>query len=105
MRNFLGIILWMGLNTLSSLAHYWRQDLLFVNNINKVMARNRFELLLSVYHCGNNANANEDNRLYKIQDLVDILVSTFNFCYIPEKRVCIDESVVPFRGRIKFRQY
>lgn len=57
-RNFLGIILWMGLNSLPSLAHYWRQDFLFVNNINKVMSRNRFELLLSVFHCGNNANAN-----------------------------------------------
>lgn len=69
------------------------------------MSCNRFELLLSMFHCGNNENANDNDRLYKIQDLVDLLVSTFNFCYILEKSVCIDESVVPFRRRIKFHQY
>lgn len=73
-RNFLGLVLWMGLNSLPSLAHYWRQYILYANNLNKVMPRNRFELLLSVFHCGNNVNGNNGKRLYKIQDIVDLLV-------------------------------
>lgn len=62
MKNLLGLILWMSLNPLPSLAHYWRQDFLYSNNLNKVMPRNRFELLLSVFHCGNNANETNGNR-------------------------------------------
>lgn len=34
-----------------------------------------------------------------------MLVSNFNIWYIPEDKVCIDESVVPFIGRLVFPQY
>lgn len=34
-----------------------------------------------------------------------MLVANFNKWYIPEDKVCIDESVVPFIGQLVFRQY
>lgn len=69
------------------------------------MTRNRFELILSVIHVSDNNNVPVNNRLHKIQPLVDVLVEKFNNVLVPEKNVCIDESMVPFRGRLIFRQY
>lgn len=34
-----------------------------------------------------------------------MLVFNFQKCYILEENVCIDESMVPFFGRLSFRQY
>lgn len=102
---FFGIIMWMGLIKMPSISHYWRTSNLYKNSIPMYMSRNRFELILSVIHVSDNNNAPQNNRLYKIQPLVDMLVEKFNNVLIPEKNVCIDESMVPFRGRLLFRQY
>jgi len=40
--------------------------------------KNRFELLLSVLHFSDNNTATSNNRLYKIQPLIDLLVYKFN---------------------------
>ncbi|KAL4153253.1 hypothetical protein QTP88_001086 [Uroleucon formosanum] len=104
MRNFLGLIVWMGLVNMPNLRDYWRTDFLYKTRVPEVMSRNRFELILGMFHCGNNEMI-EYGRLNKVQHLVDMLVANFNKCYIPEDKVCIDESVVPFIGRLVFRQY
>jgi len=52
-----------------------------------------------------NSKAPPNNRLYKIQPLVEILGNKYNNALIPEKNLCIDESMVPFLGRLSFRQY
>lgn len=70
------------------------------------MSRNRFENLLSMFHtCDNESQANLNDRLRKISDVLNMLQSKFKEAYVPENVVCIDESNVPFRGRIHFRQY
>ncbi|XP_025407472.1 piggyBac transposable element-derived protein 2-like [Sipha flava] len=104
MRNFLGLIVWMGLVNMPNLRDYWRTDFLYKTRVPEVMSRNRFELILGMCHCGNNEMI-EYGRLNKVQHLVDMLVANFNKWYIPEDKVCIDESVVPFIGRLVFRQY
>lgn len=104
MRNFLGLIIWMGLVNMPSLRDYWRTDFLYKTRVPEIMSRNRFELILGMFHCGNNEII-EHGRLSKVQHLVDMLVANFNKWYIPEDKVCIDESVVPFIGRLVFRQY
>jgi hypothetical protein len=102
MRNFLGLIVWMGLVNMPNLRDYWRTDFLYKTRVPEVMSRNRFELILGMCHCGNNEMI-EYGRLNKVQHLVDMLVANFNKWYIPEDKVCIDESVVPFIGRLVFR--
>jgi len=69
------------------------------------MSKPRFELLLSVLHFSDNNTVTSNNRLYKIQPLIDLLVYKFNAALKPNDSVCIDESMVPFSGRLLFRQY
>lgn len=106
MRKFLGIVIWMGLMHLPKLRDYWCTKRIYENGIRKVMSRNRFELLLMMFHLSNNEELiNPEDRLHKISKFLNMLEKNFKESYYPEEEVCIDESNVPFRGRIYFRQY
>ncbi|XP_072387018.1 uncharacterized protein [Diabrotica undecimpunctata] len=45
------------------------------------------------------------DRLRKITPLPTVLLKNFKKVLTPGKKVCIDETMVPFRGRLRFRQY
>lgn len=105
MRQFLGLVMYMGLVQQPSYAHYWRRDEMFVTFANKIMSRNRFQLILSCFHCADNQHADTSNRLYKIETLVKTVVDNFQKWYIPEEDLCIDEIVVLFLGRLVFGQF
>ncbi|KAK5973733.1 PiggyBac transposable element-derived protein 4 [Trichostrongylus colubriformis] len=69
------------------------------------MVRSRFETLLTCLHFVDNDNADKANRLYKIQPVLDLLNGSFQKMYKPPRELCIDESMVPFRGRVVFKQF
>lgn len=69
------------------------------------MTRNRFEQLLAHIHLANNETADDSNRLYKIDTFIQYFNRRCQEIYRPGKKICIDESLIPFRGRIIFRQY
>lgn len=68
------------------------------------MPRNRFEILLKMLHFSQNDNANKSDRLHRIRHLLETMNDNFKK-HTPGEDLCIDESVVPFRRRIIFRQY
>lgn len=103
-KTFFGICLWMGLSRYPKMADYWRKSNLYSNKISEHMPRNRFELLLRMLHFSNNEEPSND-RLSKLRPFLDLLVDKFKEVYIPEREVCIDETLVPFRGRLAFKQY
>jgi hypothetical protein len=45
------------------------------------------------------------NRLWKIQDIFEILEKTVHKFYNPSEDLTIDEVTVMFKGRVIFRQY
>lgn len=103
MKTLFDIIMWMGLVKMPSISNYWRSNKLYNSIIPAYMSRNRFELLMSVLHVSDNKKSTHD-RLYKIQPLIDLLLHKYNSALIPEQNLCIDESIVPFKRRLKFRQ-
>lgn len=64
-----------------------------------------FQLLLNMVHFANNKNNPQNDRFHKIQSLVDKVVYNFQTVLDPGETVCIDESLIPFRGRLVMRQY
>ena len=104
-KTFLGFLLWMGLNRKSTIGSYWSQSPLYKNEIAGKMSRNRFELLLNCIHFSDNEELEDGNRLWKIQPLVDLLLRKYKAVYSPGVDVVIDETLIPWRGRLKFRQY
>lgn len=105
LKVFLGIILWMGLAPRPSIEHFWSTGVLYRSDVGKFMPRNRFELILSHFHLSDNETADTDNRLHKLGNLISYLNDCFTKLYIPGEDVCIDETMVPWRGRLLFRQY
>jgi len=69
MRQFIGLLIWMGLVHFPSLDKYWSNDMLYCNSVaTSVMKRNRFQLLLRLWHFAiNNDNNAPSDRLHKIQ--------------------------------------
>nr|CAH7750023.1 unnamed protein product [Callosobruchus chinensis] len=70
------------------------------------MTRDRFLLLLQHIHFNDNENleASQD-RLFRIRPILDLLNSRFQSVLTPGKEVVIDESMIPWRGRLGIRQY
>lgn len=104
MRKFFGILLWMGCCSFSNMQMYWSKNCLFQNYVQKIMSRNRFQLLLKMLHFSDNTKESED-RLQKISPLVNKLQDSFQKYIVPGEYLCIDETLVPFKGRLKFKQY
>jgi hypothetical protein len=70
------------------------------------MPRDRFKLLLKFLHFSDSEAPNgPSNRLWKIQPLVDLLNERNRSVLRPGRDVVIDETMVPWRGRLIFRQY
>ncbi|XP_050518285.1 piggyBac transposable element-derived protein 4-like [Diabrotica virgifera virgifera] len=102
---FLGFLLWMGLDKKPKITDYWKRSEIYWSEAANRMSRNRFENILRMWHFANNEHCEEGDRLGKIRFLVDSLNKKFKQVIFPDENVCIDETMVPFRGRLIFRQY
>jgi len=49
--------------------------------------------------------APENDRVFKVKNLIYEIVSNFKNAMEPEEIMAVDETMVPFRGRLKFKQY
>ena len=95
------MILWFGLDQKGTISSYWSVIELYCNKI----SRNCFNLLLNCLHFSNNEVIEANDRLGKIQPLVDVLIRKYKYIYSQGENVVIDETLVPWRGRLRFRQY
>lgn len=100
MERFFAILLYMGLSKLPKISDYWLHKFLYRHCfVRHVMSRNIFQDLLRFLHFADNETADKEDRLYKNKPLTDSLTKKFKQLKIPA------EVVVPFRGRLRFRQY
>lgn len=106
-QNFFSIILTMGLTAVPHINLYWSKDKKFHNEfITSLMPRDRFLLLLNCFHVSNNEEQRQPNdRLFKVRPLLSLLLNNFKAVIKPGKDLVVDESMIPFRGRLVFRQY
>lgn len=106
MRKFLAILMLMGIDRLPDMRLYWSNDDMFANAfIKRMMPRDRFITILNFWHFANNENGDSSNRIYKIEKLLNMLLCNFRAVIKPGKELVIDESMIPWRGRLVFRQY
>lgn len=106
MMKFLGILGYMGLVQLSDMRKYWSTSFLYrFGPCASVMSRNRFELLLAMWHFSNNEECPENDRTFKLRSLTEKMIGRFSSLSTPGETVCVDESMIPFRGRLIIRQY
>lgn len=94
----------MGIVKLPAIYTYWSKDLFYKNAfVPQVMSRNRFQLLLKMIHFANDDEIGSD-RLGKVRKLLELLEKNF-LSRNPGEILVVDESMIPWRGRLIFRQY
>lgn len=106
MHRFFAILLTMGLVSVPKINLYWSKNPIYHNEfISSTMARDRFLLLLKCWHFADNSLDRGTDRLFKLRPLVDHILENFKIRLTPSKSLVIDESMIPWRGRLLFRQY
>ena len=74
MRQFLGVLLHMRCVKMPSLEHYWSKNSLYRFPLfSRIMSRNKFQLILRLWHFINNEDSGS-RRLCKIIGLLDHLI-------------------------------
>ena len=83
---------------------YWSTRGIFHTPIfSRTMSRNRFQLIQRYLHFNdiNAAGTNEDC-LYKIRTILDIVVNNIRTNYVPDREISLDEGMLGWRGLCDF---
>lgn len=108
MEKFLGIYLLTGIIKFPKLECYWKKDPIFYHPLihNIQMSYNRFVAILRCWHfVDNTAERDANDRLYKVSPVIDIVMRNCRKLLTPKDCIVVDESMVPFQGRLLIRQY
>lgn len=105
---YLGIHIISGIIKMPSYRMYWAQETR-IPAVADVMSRNRFEKLRTMFHINDNSEMKERNhpdydKLFKVRPFIDALLSNFSNVE-PEEYNCVDEIMIPFKGRSSLKQY
>jgi len=102
---FIATSLLMAINTKPKLKQYWSTDEVLNTPIySQLFSRNRYLSLLRNLHFTNNEDNNE-NRLRKVDKVIENLKEKFAQAFIPFQNLCIDESLLLWKGKLSFKQY
>jgi len=104
-KTFFALIILMGQIRKPSLNLYWsRRKILSTPFFNEIMPIARFKLI-SKYIRFSKRDPDNENPLYRLQNIIDLVNKKFESIYIPRKEVSIDESIVNFKGRTTMSHY
>lgn len=104
-RKFLGLSIDMGHVRKGDIKDYWSTDVLLSTPIfGRIMSRNRFLQILRYLHFFNNEETS-NCPLKKIKPVIEHLQNKFSHTIHPGKNLCIDESLLLWKGRLKFKQF
>jgi hypothetical protein len=107
LRKLVGIVLLMGLDKKPELSCYWSTDLIFhcpFLSQSFSLSRDRFKQIssfLRFYDC----SQADDGPLAKMQPFLQQVQQLCKNNYRPSKRLSADETLVPYKGRLHFKQY
>ena len=91
---------------------YWQttNPLITTSGVSSVMNRIHFQQIFCYLHLADNAHqipADQPGhgKLYRVRNLLHILSRQFQSNHTPTEHITINESVIPFKGRLGFKQY
>ena len=106
MRAFIGILLLSGYNTVSRRRMYWEGSTDSHNDlVANSMSRNRFDFIMSNFHCCDNEELNIDDKFSKVQPLFSLLNKKFQEFSPHHEKHSVDEAMVPYFGRHGCKQF
>lgn len=108
---FIGLLFILGAlhSSKEPITMLWSQDPVFCRPVvSAIMSRDRFKQILCFLRFDNYETRTERraaDKLAPIRDIFDGFVSNCKKAYNPGEHLCVDEQLVPFRGKAPFRVY
>lgn len=104
---FLGLIINMGTMPLANMQEYWtKRNNSKIPFFSQIFSRDRFFQIFWMLHLKKNLDDNTlRTRIQKASNFLEYINDNFSKCFIPKKNICVDESVVKFKGKICFITY
>ena len=107
---FLGLIILQGVVGKPLQKWYWTTNkLLATPFFGTIMSEYKFSLIMRYLHFANNEDFDETShpapKLKKIWDIYQLILKNFQRSYVPERDICIDESLMAYKGRLSWIQY
>ncbi|XP_057685429.1 piggyBac transposable element-derived protein 3-like isoform X7 [Corythoichthys intestinalis] len=103
LEQFLGCVLFMSIFDLPRSRMYWSR-ITRLPLVADVMPRDRWEEIKRFIHFCDNMAPKKNDKLYKIRLLIDTLLPKFQ-ALPQDQMLCVDEQMVPFKGRSRLKQY
>ena len=104
--SFLAITMLMPHAKKHVMSDYWaRGDTLFIAIFAEYFTRDRYTSILRYLHFANDEDEDENDPPWKIRQLITNLNEKFRKFFKPYKKLVVDESLMLFKGRLKFKQY
>ncbi|KAM4702819.1 piggyBac transposable element-derived protein 4-like [Rhinophrynus dorsalis] len=110
-RKFWALTMLMGIIKKPSIRSYWSTSPICCTPIYaQCMSRQRYEMILHFMHFTDNSlcpprDLPQFDRLYKIRPLITHFAARFAEAYTPRRDICVDESLMKYKGRLGFKQY
>lgn len=107
MYKFFGLALLMGQCKFPTVRNAFSKHPLYFHPIfPATMSGRRYQMLLRTFNCHKPFREDEkQDKLVKVNRLVDALIASFHAAYTAGKNLSLDESLLLFRGRLSIRQY
>ena len=106
LKLFLAVLLLSGYIPYPRRSMYWEMSSDSRNTIvASLFTRNRFLDVLQYLHLADNNNLNPSDKFSKVNPLFKMIDESCLQNFISEKNVSIDESMVPYYGRLGCKQY
>ncbi|XP_064092990.1 piggyBac transposable element-derived protein 4-like [Macrobrachium nipponense] len=104
---FFALQLLMGITKLPRISDYWSQSLLCTGPpvFTTVMSRNRFSQILRFLRFSHPDNVQPSQPMTRIQTFVDMVREKSMNVFSPGENFAVDESLLLYKGRLRFRQY
>ncbi|KAI4474615.1 hypothetical protein M0802_015530 [Mischocyttarus mexicanus] len=106
MKKVFALIILMGLLRKNEIYNYWSTPLLETPVFGTTMSRDRFLRICTFLHFSDNSTAySTEKRLIKVQEIIDYFSNKLKSVYEPGQKLSLDEGIIPWRGRLRFRTY
>lgn len=101
-----GLSMLMGIVKKPNIESYWSiKDHLSTPIFAKTMTRERYWTITKYLHFANNEQASLHDKLAKIRPFYDLVTKSFAEVRAPGEKVSIDEALIKFFGRLRFKTY
>lgn len=100
---FLAVIIAFGLDPRPCIRDYWSMEEIYYNEFyHKMFGRERFEHIYhTMLHCSDKSSENKE----KIEPFINMILENSNKVFYPFEDLAIDEMVIGFTGRWRYKQF